>query len=235
MCGRFVSREQAAIEREYNIRVRQPFERVYNAAPSMELPVIRQQAGSNAPGAAVDEVTGGAREVVAMRWGLVPSWWSQPTPPTSTINARSEEAASKPMWRHAVRHTRALVPALGWYEWRAEAGAKQPYFIHAADMAGVCFAGLWSTHRDSAGTEQHTFAILTRAASVQLTPVHNRMPVVLAPALFDEWLAPWTGEHGTHLASFVSRALDDFEYYPVSRYVNTPRNQGERCIERAAA
>jgi len=67
MCGRFVSREQAAIEREYNIRVRQPFERVYNAAPSMELPVIRQQAGSNAPGAAVDEVTGGAREVVAMR------------------------------------------------------------------------------------------------------------------------------------------------------------------------
>ncbi len=235
MCGRFVSREQAAIEREYNIRVRQPFERVYNAAPRMELPVIRQPAGSKALGAAADDDTDGAREAVAMRWGLVPSWWSQPTPPTSTINARSEEAAAKPMWRHAVRHTRALVPALGWYEWRAEAGAKQPYFIHAADMAGVCFAGLCSTHRDSAGTERHSFAILTRAASAQLTPVHNRMPVVLAPALFDEWLAPWKSEHSAQLAAFVARALDDFEYYPVSRYVNTPRNQGEKCLERAVA
>ena len=235
MCGRFVSREQAAIEREYNIRVRQPFERVHNAAPTMELPVIRQQAGSNAVGAVADGDTGAAREAVAMRWGLVPPWWSQPMPPTSTINARSEEAAAKPMWRHAVRHTRALVPALGWYEWRAEAGAKQPYFIHAADMAGVCFAGLWSTHRDSAGTVQHTFAILTRAASAQLTAVHNRMPVVLAPMLFDEWLAPWAGEHSAHLASFVARALDEFAYYPVSRYVNAPRNQGEQCIERAAA
>jgi len=235
MCGRFVSREQAAIEREYNIRVRQPFERVYNAAPSMELPVIRQLPGGNEPGAGADGNTGGAREVVAMRWGLVPSWWSQPTPPTSTINARSEEAAGKPMWRHAVRHTRALVPALGWYEWRAEAGAKQPYFIHAAGMAGICFAGLWSTHRDSSGIEQHSFAILTRAASAQLTAVHNRMPVVLAPALFDEWLAPWAGEHSAQLASFVARSQEEFEYYPVSRYVNAPRNQGERCLERAAA
>jgi putative SOS response-associated peptidase YedK len=237
MCGRFVSREQAAIEREYNIRVRAPFERVYNAAPSMELPVIRQLPGGNEPGAGAgaDVDAGGAREAVAMRWGLVPSWWSQPTPPTSTINARSEEAAGKPMWRHAVRHTRALVPALGWYEWRAEAGAKQPYFIHAAGMAGICFAGLWSTHRDNTGQEQLSFAILTRAASAPLTAVHNRMPVVLAPALFDEWLAPWAGEHGAQLASFVARSQEEFEYYPVSRFVNAPRNQGERCIERVGA
>ncbi len=235
MCGRFVSREQAAIEREYNIRVRQPFERVYNAAPSMELPVIRQLPGGNKPGAGADADTGGGREAVAMRWGLVPSWWSQPAPPTSTINARSEEAAAKPMWRHAVRHTRALVPALGWYEWRAVAGAKQPYFIHAVGMAGICFAGLWSTHRDSSGTEQHSFAILTRAASAQLTAVHNRMPVVLAPALFDDWLAPWKSEHSAQLASFVARSQEEFEYYPVSRFVNAPRNQGERCIERAGA
>jgi putative SOS response-associated peptidase YedK len=162
MCGRFVSREQAAIEREYNIRVRQPFERVYNAAPTMELPVLRT-AGA-----------GTELEAVAMRWGLVPAWWSQPTPPASTINARSEEAAAKPMWRQAVRSTRALVPALGWYEWQARAGAKQPYFIHAAGLGGVCFAGLWSAHRDSAGQEQLSFAILTRGASAQLASMHHR-------------------------------------------------------------
>ena len=230
MCGRFVSREQAAIEREYNIRVRQPFERVYNAAPTMELPVMR--------GASVDSGTASsadsALEVAAMRWGLVPSWWSQPAPPTSSINARSEEAASKPMWRQAVRSTRALVPALGWYEWQVQGGAKQPYFIHAAGMQSVCFAGLWSTHRNSEGQEQLSFAILTRGASAALMPVHNRMPVVLAPELFAEWLAPWKSAHGAHLASFVARSLEQFEYYPVSRYVNAPRNQGERCIERMA-
>ena len=228
MCGRFVSREQAAIEREYNIRVRQPFERVYNAAPTMELPVIRA-ASSAADGA------GGEREAVAMRWGLVPSWWSQPAPPTSTINARSEEAAAKPMWRQAVRSARALVPALGWYEWQVREGGKQPYFIHAPGLSGLCFAGLWSAHRGTEGQEQQTFAILTRGASAQLMPVHNRMPVVLAPELFAEWLAPWTAKHSAQLASFVARSLEDFEYYPVSRYVNAPRNQGERCIEPIAA
>jgi putative SOS response-associated peptidase YedK len=226
MCGRFVSREQAAIEREYNIRVRQPFERVYNAAPTMELPVIR--AGAANGGAS------GELEAVAMRWGLVPSWWSQPSPPTSTINARSEEAASKPMWRQAVRSTRALVPALGWYEWRTQDGAKQPYFIHAAGMAGICFAGLWSAHKTSEGVEQQSFAILTRAASATLSQVHNRMPVVLPRELFDEWLAPWGAQHSTRLASFVARSQEQFEYYPVSRYVNAPRNQGERCIEPSA-
>ncbi len=226
MCGRFVSREQAAIEREYNIRVRQPFERVYNAAPTMELPVMRSPSA--------DSGAEGAREVLAMRWGLVPSWWSQPTPPTSTINARSEEAAGKPMWRQAVRSARALVPALGWYEWQVEGSAKQPYFIHAAGMQGVCFAGLWSTHRNSEGQEQLSFAILTRGASTQLMPVHKRMPVVLSPDLFEEWLAPWKSENSAHLASFVARSLEQFEYYPVSRYVNAPRNQGERCIERVA-
>ncbi|MBS0387796.1 MAG: SOS response-associated peptidase, partial [Proteobacteria bacterium] len=123
MCGRFVSREQAAIEREYNIRVLNPFERVYNAAPSMLLPVIRRAAGSDA--------AGGEREALSMRWGLIPGWWSQPTLPASTINARSEEAAAKPMWRSAVRHTRCLVPALGWYEWKSGPEGKQPFFIHS--------------------------------------------------------------------------------------------------------
>lgn len=222
MCGRFVSREQAAIEREYNIRVRQPFERVYNAAPTMELPVIRADGATGEP------------EAVAMRWGLVPSWWSQAAPPTSTINARSEEAAAKPMWRQAVRSARALVPALGWYEWQVREGGKQPYFLHAAGMSGFCFAGLWSAHRGAEGPEQLSFAILTRGAASALAPVHNRMPMVLAPELFAEWLAPWKAEHSAHLASFVARSLEEFEYYPVSRYVNAPRNQGERCIERVA-
>jgi putative SOS response-associated peptidase YedK len=224
MCGRFVSREQAAIEREYNIRVRNPFERVYNAAPTMRLPVIRTQ-----PSGA------GEREALSMRWGLIPSWWSRPTAPTSTINARSEEAASKPMWRSAVRHTRCLVPTLGWYEWRMTSEGKVPYFIHAPALAGFCFAGLWSEWKNPAGEVQLSFAILTRAASDTLKAVHDRMPVVLAQTAWDEWLSEWPGEHAARLAAQVANSLNKFEYYPVSRYVNAPRNQGERCIQPATA
>jgi len=223
MCGRFVSREQAAIEREYNIKVRDPFERVYNAAPTMTLPVIRQP-----PGRPREE-----REAVGMRWGLIPSWWSQPALPTSTINARCEEAATKPMWRGALRHTRCLVPALGWYEWHATPEGKVPYFLHAPGQAGICFAGLWSEWRNPAGDPQLSFAILTRAAPPPLAGLHHRMPLVLAPAAWDGWLADWPGDAAARLNEQVAAAPGEFEYYPVSRYVNTPRNQGERCIQPA--
>lgn len=227
MCGRFVSREQAAIEREYHIKVRNPFERVYNAAPTMQLPVIRPSPGAGEGGS--------EREALSMRWGLIPGWWSQAQLPASTINARSEEAATKPMWRSAVRHNRCLVPALGWYEWRVAPEGKVPHFIHAPGLTGLCFAGLWSEWKDPAGAPQLSFAILTRAASAALAPVHNRMPVVLPASAWDDWLANWPAEHAARLAEQVARSLGDFEYYPVSRYVNTPRNQGERCIERASA
>jgi len=225
MCGRFVSREQAAIEREYHIKVRNPFERIYNAAPTMLLPVIRT-APSEDQGA-------GEREAVGMRWGLIPSWWSQPALPASTINARSEEAASKPMWRSAVRHSRCLVPALGWYEWRVSPSGKVPCFIHRPGLAGLSFAGLWSAWKNPAGEARLSFAILTRRASPGLAAIHDRMPVVLPEAAWDEWLGNWSGDGPARLAAQVALSLGEFEYYPVSRYVNAPRNQGERCIERA--
>jgi putative SOS response-associated peptidase YedK len=226
MCGRFVSREQAAIEREYHIRVRNPFERVYNAAPTMLLPVVRVQPPREDQGA-------GEREAVGMRWGLIPSWWSRPALPASTINARSEEAAAKPMWRSAVRHSRCLVPALGWYEWRVSPSGKVPYFIHRPGLAGLSFAGLWSEWKNPAGEAQLSFAILTRPASPGLAAIHDRMPVVLPEAAWDEWLGNWTGDAAARLAAQVALSLGEFDYYPVSRYVNAPRNQGERCIERA--
>ena len=225
MCGRFVSREQAALEREYNVRIRNPFERVYNAAPSMRLPVIRPGEGEGA--------ASGDREALGMRWGLIPGWWSQPTLPTATINARSEEAAAKPMWRGVLRHNRCLVPALGWYEWHVAPEGKVPYFIHAPGLAGLCFAGLWSEWKDPAGEALLSFAILTRAASPVLAALHNRMPVVLPTCAWDDWLAPWPADHAARLAAQVAGADGEFEYYPVSRYVNAPRNQGERCIEPA--
>ncbi|MGA3158635.1 MAG: SOS response-associated peptidase [Steroidobacteraceae bacterium] len=217
MCGRYVSRDQAAIEREYDIRIIDPFEKIYNAAPTMRLPVLR----ANAAG----------WNCTLMQWGLIPAWWSKSEPPASTINARSEEAASKPMWRQAVRHNRCLVPASGWYEWQqgAVGARKQPFYIHAADNAGLCFAGLWSTHLRE-GVEAHTFAILTRAASEELAFIHHRMPLVLPSAVFAEWLDPGVAGSQELLDQAVGQSLTHFASYPVSAYVSSSRNQGERCI-----
>jgi putative SOS response-associated peptidase YedK len=224
MCGRFVSREQAAIEREYNIKVRNPFERVYNAAPTMSLPVIRN----------IEEAAEAGREALGMRWGLIPGWWSQPTLPTASINARSEEAAAKPMWRDAVRRSRCLVPALGWYEWRAETDGKVAYFCHKkAGLTGISFAGLWAAWKDPQGELQLSFSILTRAASPSMAALHNRMPVVLPPSAWDAWLERWPDRHAERLAAQVAESEGDFEFYAVSRYVNSTRNQGERCIQPA--
>jgi putative SOS response-associated peptidase YedK len=217
MCGRYVSRDQAAIEREYDIRILDPFEKIYNAAPTMALPVLR----ANAAG----------WNCSLMQWGLIPLWWSKPTPPTSTINARVEEAATKPMWRQAVRHYRCLVPASGWYEWQKspDGGRKQPYYMHALDDAGLCFAGLWSTHRRE-GVEAHTFAILTRATADELAHIHHRMPLVLPSAAYAEWLDPAVAGGQGLLDQAVAQSLTHFASYPVSPYVSSPRIQGERCI-----
>jgi putative SOS response-associated peptidase YedK len=100
-------------------------------------------------------------------------------------------------------------------------------------MAGLCFAGLWSEWRNPEGETQRTFAILTRSASPTMEAVHHRMPVVLAQTAWSDWFAEWQVDHAKRLADHVSNALNEFEFYTVSRYVNAPRNQGERCIEPA--
>ena len=170
-----------------------------------------------------------------MRWGLIPAWWSQPTPPTSCINARSEDAATKPMWRDAVRRSRCLVPSLGWYEWHTGPDGKVPWFLHEPGLAGLCFAGLWSAWKNPQGEMQLSFAILTRAASPRWRPCISRMPVVLPSSSWDDWLSKWPGPARRAACDASVGAEGNFEYHAVSRYVNSPRNQGERCIEPATS
>lgn len=221
MCGRYVSPDDAALERVWNFtRGPNPFRTIYNAAPTMALPVARQHEGQ--------------QQVCAMQWGLIPMWWSKPEPPRATINARVEDAASKPMWRSAVKHTRCLVPSLGWYEWKVQAGSarKQPYFIHIPGMKLLHFAGLWSSWSPKSGESIQTFAILTCDAADSIASIHNRMPLVLPPETYDAWLDP-TAHDGAAVTAAASRAaVTQFNAYPVSTYVNSPRCQGEACIHR---
>jgi putative SOS response-associated peptidase YedK len=149
MCGRYVSPDTASIERQWHIgrTNSNPFRGRFNVCPTDIVPILRAQRES------------GEIELTEARWGFVPHWWKQAKPPSSGFNARSEEAVSKPMWRHAYRNWRCLIPAVGWYEWqvaqRADSATgeikpyKQPHFIYREDRKLVALGGLLSYWKKS--------------------------------------------------------------------------------------
>lgn len=228
MCGRYVHPDQAAIERGWHIGRSNgnPFEQRFNVAPTMLIPMLRWDAGSQA-----FELSGAA-------WGFIPVWWKEARPPRHTINARTEEIHSKPMWRSAYRQARCLLPALGWYEWQArervDAGSgeivpyKQPYFIRPADGGLMCFAALWSPRAPQPGSATASCAILTRASVGAAATVHDRMPVVLDEAGMAAWNDPDLTDPD---AVINTHAREDFALTPVSTRVNQARAEGAQLIE----
>ena len=231
MCGRYVSPDEAAMQRAWNLMRGggSLFARNFNVAPSTQVPLLLRDAES------------GALALGAARWGLIPMWWKEGKLPLHTINARSEEAASKPMWRHALRQARCLMPAEGWYEWQKanqvdpETGevkeVKQPHFIHRVDGKPFCFAALMSAWTPPGKTDRLlSCAILTRAASPALAAVHDRMPVVLPDAVHDAWLDPGLSDAATITALIRESAVDDFGHHPVSTRVNSPKNNDAALV-----
>lgn len=228
MCARFVSRIIAAMERVVQVNWHDPFDLLYNAAPSMQLSVVTASEGG--------------AEARAMKWGFIPGWWQQARPPKLTINARSEEAADKPMWRAAFSGARCLVPAVGWYEWRSESRVdtatgeirevRQPHFIHLDGLQPLALAGVWSSWRPERDAEPLlTFSILTRAAAPGLAGLHDRMPVVLPESAYETWLDPAATDTAPLQQLLGEQSLTTFRHHAVTTYVNNPRNQGEKCIQ----
>lgn len=131
----------------------------------------------------------GERHFLLVRWGFVPSWVRDPRDFSLLINARAETAADKPSFRGAMRHGRCLIPASGFYEWKAEGrGPKRPYFLAPADGGLVAFAGLVETWAGADGSEVDTAAVLTVPANATVAAIHDRMPAVVPPDRFDDWL-----------------------------------------------
>ncbi len=216
MCGRFMLNSDAAeIVAEFEIEPVAGVQPRYNIAPSQPVLIIR------------DEEHG--RTAAEVRWGLIPSWSRNPKIGNRLINARSETVAEKPAFRAAFRRRRCLVPAGGYYEWQARPGGKQPYFIYAA--AGGCFgiAGLWERwQRDDQVIESCT--LLTCDANRRLSEVHNRMPVVVRRDDYNLWLD--AAAEPSVLAAVLKPAPDSsFDLHPVSKRVNSPRNDSIECIE----
>lgn len=179
MCGRFVSAtDPEGLVRLFLVDDRQ----AENLPPSWNV----------APTDPVYAVAAheGRRVLVSFRWGLVPFWAKDRKVAARHINARAETVASKPTFADSFQRRRCLIPADGFYEWRSSPdGSRTPYFVHRADGAPMAFAGLWASWRD-AGNESRLLscAIVTTQASGGIASLHERMPVVIEPGSFSDWL-----------------------------------------------
>ncbi|MEJ2602098.1 MAG: SOS response-associated peptidase [Gammaproteobacteria bacterium] len=191
----------------------------YNIAPTQHAAVVRLDAE-------------GHRQAAMLRWGLVPFWAKDMKIGNRLINARVETAAEKPAFRAAWSRRRCLVPADGFYEWRSAAGGKTPWFISASNGEPFAMAGLWERWTSEGGTEEpvETFTILTTEAREPMSRLHDRMPVILGVDRSAAWLA---GEAPAGTGSLADPSLR-LRAWPVSRRVNSPRNEDPSLVEPAA-
>ena len=261
MCGRYASaRKRIELLEEFRVsrdRVSEPLEPDYNVAPTKRVyAVVTRDArpSEDADGAPdgrpapEDAPSGVARELRVVRWGLVPFWAKDPKIGSRMINARAETVASKPAFRHAFKRRRCLLPADGYYEWQrpdgtdadspGRGGAKQPYFICRGDGGPLAFAGLYELWRDAALPDDHerawlwTATIITTSAPDELGKIHDRMPMVIAPDRWADWLDPAADDPADVAALLAPAASSGLISYPVSTIVNSVRNNGPDLITR---
>jgi putative SOS response-associated peptidase YedK len=214
MCGRFAfyspSEAAAALFGAMDTIEVQPR---YNIAPTQYVAAIRSNES--------DE-----RNLVMLRWGLVPFWAKDSSIGNRMINARAETVAEKPSFRAAYRHRRCLVLADGFYEWRKQDSGKIPYFISPASGKPFAFAALWENWQSKESDESlQTTTLITTAANDYMTALHHRMPVILEPETATKWLA---GDNS--LLEQASADSPELRAWPIDRRVNNARNEGEDLI-----
>jgi putative SOS response-associated peptidase YedK len=221
MCGRFTLRTRLnRVLQEMGIDEAPDWEPRFNIAPTQPVPVVRAAADA------------GRRTCDLLRWGLVPSWAEHPKAIRGGgwINARGETVATQPAFRSAFRKRRCLLLADGYYEWKATgAKTKQPFFIHRPDNGVFAYAGLWEAWRGEDGAPLETCALITTAANELTRSIHDRMPVILDEADWDQWLAAEADP--ARLQSLLQPLPSDrLVAEPVSTLVNNPRNDRPECV-----
>jgi putative SOS response-associated peptidase YedK len=219
MCGRYaVTSAPEAIRALFGYAEQPNFPPRYNIAPTQPIGIVR--------------LVEGKRQFALVRWGLLPSWVKDPRSFSLLVNARGESLADKPAFKAAMKYRRCLVPADGFYEWKATGTRKQPYYVHAKSGQPLAFAGLWETWTGPNGEEMETAAIVTTRANRALADIHDRMPVVVSPDAFNLWL-DCTNVDAETAASLVAPAPENLlEAYEVSTAVNRTANDNPDLIGR---
>jgi putative SOS response-associated peptidase YedK len=248
MCGRYASaRKRIELLEEFSVerdKVAEPLAPDYNVAPTKPVyAVLSRPRRSDPDNADSDESGNGARprserQMRVLRWGLVPFWAKDIKIGSRLINARAETVAEKPAFRRAFAQRRCLLPADGYYEWQAVPGAaKQPFFITRTDGHALAFAGLYELWRDPAVSDEDpdamlwTATIITTTAQDDLGAIHDRMPMIIDPSSWADWLDPVNSDTTDLRALLTPAAVSGLTTYPVSTEVNSVRNNGPRLIE----
>ena len=189
----------------------------YNIAPTQPVAIVPNN---------------GQNRIEFFRWGLIPSWATDPRIGNRMINARSETLAQKPSFRAAYRRRRCLVLADGFYEWRKEPGrrTKTPFYLQSKSGKPFAFAGLWETWRGLDGLAIPSCTIITTRPNALVEPIHNRMPVILPPAAYEQWLDPAEGSPAQLQPLLRPYPAEEMTAYAVSTLVNSPRNDTPACI-----
>jgi len=211
MCGRFtLTVDPADLKeafQEYNFPAQ--FAPRFNIAPSRPILAIPNN---------------GLNTADFFTWGLVPAWAKEPDIGNRLINARGETLAEKPSFRGSYKYKRCLILADGFYEWKSEPGTKTkiPYFIHMKDRKPFAFAGLWDEWNGADGSQVKSCTIITTGPNELMKPIHDRMPVILDPADYGQWLdaSPQSPESLQPLIRPFP--ADRMSAYPVSTLVNKP-------------
>lgn len=250
MCGRYASaKDPDALVEEFEVEeslVDKPLKPDYNVAPTKPVyAVVTRGLGEAPEGGPPPDVE---RQLRVVRWGLVPSWARDPSIGSRMINARSETVADKPAFRRAFVKRRCLLPADGYYEWYTPTGedvpltakgkpVKQPFYIHREDGNSLAMAGLYewwhdkTRDRDDPDAWLLTTTVITTTATDAVGRIHDRMPVVVAEADWEEWLDPRVGERDVVEKLMQPAHSAPLAAYPVSVRVNSVRNNGPELIE----
>jgi len=177
MCGRFALKETPRqLAEHFHLAGGFDFLPSWNIAPSSSIcSIVADDAGSRHPR--------------LMRWGLIPSWAKDATIGNKLVNARGETIAEKPSFRAAFKSRRCLIPASGFYEWKAEGKYKQPWYVSLKSGDPMAFAGLWEAWHPKEGETIESCCIITTDANALMQPIHDRMPVILTPDQWEAWLS----------------------------------------------
>lgn len=167
-------------------------------------------------------------------WGLIPSWAKDPAIGGRLINARAETLAEKPSFRGALKYHRCLIFSDGFFEWQAKPGmmVKVPHFIKLKSGRPFAFAGLWERWQSPDGSEIKSATIITTRANSLVASIHDRMPVILSPSAYRQWLNPEPSIPVDLNGLLIAYPADEMTAYPVSMEVNSPANDRLECIQR---
>ena len=217
MCGRFAQKSpRAKITKKFKVEEAPPLVERYNVAPAQAVLAVRESSG--------------VREAAFFKWGLVPSWAKDPGIGNKLINARSETVTEKPSFRGAFARRRVLVPADGFFEWSRRGDRKRPFYFHMRDGEPFAIAGLWERW-EGAGGPLETCTLLTTEANELLAHYHDRMPVIVRPEDYEVWLDADVSRPELLTPLLRPYPHEEIAAYAVSTLVNSPSNDGPRCVE----